>query len=63
LLKIPRSDRPITEKVDKIMEKIEQDRHINHDIDKELNIDQIKTDLNHLKNAGYRKKTRCLSAT
>jgi len=34
------STRPIIEKVDEIMEKVEQDQHIsNHDIDKELNID------------------------
>jgi len=36
-------------KVDEIMEKVEQDRHISsYDIDKELNID-YKTVLNHLK--------------
>jgi len=38
------------------MEKVEQDRHIsNHDISKELNIDQ-KTVLNYLEKAGYKKK-------
>jgi len=37
-----RSDRPITGKIDEIMEK-EQDRHISsHDIGKELNIDHKK---------------------
>jgi len=47
----PRFDRPITEKVDEIMEKIEQDRHISsHDIGKELNIDH-KIILNHLEKA------------
>ena len=35
----PRSNRPITEKSDEILEKIEQDRHISsHDIAYELNI-------------------------
>ena len=35
----PRSGRPITKKSDKILEKIEQDRHISsHDIAYELNI-------------------------
>jgi len=58
----PRSGRPITKKVNEIMEKIEQDRHISsHDIGKELNIDH-KTVLNHLEKAGC-KKTRCLDAT
>ncbi|XP_015189019.1 PREDICTED: histone-lysine N-methyltransferase SETMAR-like [Polistes dominula] len=52
----PRSGRPITEKVDEILEKVEQDRHISsHDIGKELNIDH-KTVLNHLEKAGYKKK-------
>ncbi len=52
----PRSGRPITEKVDEILEMIEQDRHIStYDIAKELNIDQ-KTVLNHLHKAGYKKK-------
>jgi len=51
----PRCDRPIAEKVDKIMEKIEQDQHISsHDIGKELNIDH-KTVLNHLEKAGCKK--------
>jgi len=49
-------------KVDEIMEKVEQDSHINsHDIGKELNIDD-KTVLNHLEKVEY-KKTRCLGAT
>ncbi|XP_049307894.1 histone-lysine N-methyltransferase SETMAR-like isoform X2 [Bactrocera dorsalis] len=51
----PRSGRPIVEKVDEIMEKIELDRHISsHDIAKELNIHH-QTVLNHLKKAGYKK--------
>jgi len=46
------SDRPITGKVDEIMEKVEQDRHISsHDISKELNINH-KIVLNHLEKAG-----------
>ena len=46
----------IAGKVDEIMEKMEQDRHISsHDIGKELNIDH-KIVLNHLKKAGYRRK-------
>jgi len=49
-------------KIDEIMEKVEQDRHISsHDIGKELNIDH-KTVLNHLEKAGY-KKTKCLGIT
>jgi len=43
-----RSGRPITGKVYKIIEKVEQDRHISsHDFDKKLNID-YKIILNHL---------------
>jgi len=39
-------------KVDEIVEKVEQDRHISsHDIDKKLNINH-KTVLNHLEKAG-----------
>jgi len=50
------SGRPITGKIDEIMEKIEQDRHINnHDIGKELNIDH-KTVLNHLEKLDKKKK-------
>ena len=53
----PRSGRPITGKIDEIMNKVEQDRHISsHDIGKELNIDH-KTVLNHLKKAGYKKNS------
>jgi len=45
------SGRLITGKVDEIMEKVEQNRHISsHDISKELNIDH-KTILNHLEKA------------
>ncbi|KAL9922417.1 histone-lysine N-methyltransferase SETMAR-like [Glossina fuscipes fuscipes] len=52
----PRSGRPITGKVDEILQKIEEDRHINsHDVARELNIDH-KTVLNHLHKAGYTKK-------
>ena len=43
-----RSARPIVERVDKIMEKIELDRHMScHDIAKELNINH-QTVCNHL---------------
>jgi len=56
------SGRSITGKVDKIMEKVERNRHISsHDINKELNIN-YKIVLNHLEKAGY-KKTRSLNAT
>lgn len=52
----PRSGRPITEKVDEILQKIYEDRHISsYHIAEELNIDH-KTVLNHLKKAGYKKK-------
>ena len=52
----PRSGRPITEKSDAILEKIQQDRHIsNHDITYELNIHH-QTVLNHLQKAGFKKK-------
>jgi len=51
----PRSSRSITGKIDEIMEKVEQDRHISsHDIDKKLNINR-KTVLNHLEKAGQKK--------
>jgi len=54
---VPCSDRPITGKVDEIMEKIEQDRYISsHYISKELNID-YKTVLYYLEKAEYKKKT------
>jgi len=47
------SGRLITGKVDEIMEKVEQDRHISsHDISR--NIDH-KTILNHLEKTGYKK--------
>jgi len=50
------SGRPITGKVDEIVEKVEQDQHISsYDIDKELNINH-KTVLNHLEKAGYKKE-------
>jgi len=53
----PHSDRSLIGKVDEIMEKVEQDRHISsHDIDKKLNIDH-KTVLNHLEKAGYKKNS------
>jgi len=48
----PRSGRPVTGKVDEIIKKVEQDRHIStHDIDKELNINH-KIVLNSLEKAG-----------
>ena len=53
-----RPDRPITGKVDEIVEKIEQNRHIiSRDNDKRLNID-YKTVSNHLEKAGYKMKAR-----
>ena len=46
---LPRSGRPIVEKVYEVMEKIAQNRHIScHDITKEVNI-HYQTVLNHLK--------------
>jgi len=52
----PRTGRPSTDKVDEIMEKVNQDRHISsHYIAKELDIHH-QTVLNHLDNAGYQKK-------
>ena len=57
-----RSGRPITEKTDEIMEKIEQNRHVgSRDIGKGLNVDH-KTVLNHLEKTGYKKRARCLGA-
>lgn len=51
-----RSGRPITEKADEILEKVQQDKHISSvDIGMELGIDH-KTVLNHLLKAGYKKK-------
>ena len=53
---VPRSSRPITEKSDEIIEKIEQDRHISsHDIAYELNIHH-QTVFNHMQKAGFKKK-------
>jgi len=49
----PRSDRPITEKSDEIMVKVERDKHV--ETARELGIDH-KTVLNHLHKAGYKKK-------
>ena len=52
----PRSGRPITEKSDEIMEKVECDKHVSTvEIARELGIDH-KTVLNHLHKAGYKKK-------
>ena len=52
----PRPGRPIVEKVDKILKKIEVDRHISsRDIATKLNIDH-KIDLNYLHKTGYQKK-------
>ncbi|KAJ0174927.1 hypothetical protein K1T71_009068 [Dendrolimus kikuchii] len=51
-----RSSRPVTDKIDAIFEKVEQDRHISsYDVAGELGIDH-KTVLAHLKKAGYTKK-------
>ncbi|KAJ0179078.1 hypothetical protein K1T71_004790 [Dendrolimus kikuchii] len=51
-----RSGRPVTDKIDVIFEKVEQDRHISsYDVAGELGIDH-KTVLAHLKKAGYTKK-------
>jgi len=53
----PRSGRPVTEKVDEILEKVQQDKHISSvDVGMELGIDH-KTVLNYLHyKAGYKKK-------
>jgi [histone H3]-lysine36 N-dimethyltransferase SETMAR len=52
----PRSGRPITDKMDAIFEKVEQDRHISsYDVAEELGVNH-KTVLAHLKKAGYTKK-------
>jgi len=54
----PRSGRPITRKVDEVMEKIEQHQHISsHDIGKELNIDHKTIFLNYLEKTGYKKNS------
>jgi len=51
----PRSGRPITEKSDEIMVKVERDKHVSTvEIARELGID--KTIVNHLHKAGYKKK-------
>ena len=51
----PRSGRPVTEKVDEILQMVELDRHASTvDIAEALGIAQ-KTVWNHLKNAGYTK--------
>jgi len=52
----PCSGRPIIEKSDEIMIKVERDKHVSIvEIVKELSIDH-KTVLNHLHKAGYKKK-------
>ena len=52
----PRFDRPITEKSDEIIIKVERDQHVSTvEITRELGIDH-KTILNHLHKAGYKKK-------
>ena len=52
----PHSDQPITEKSDKILEKIEQGGHISsHDVAYELIIHH-QTILNHFQKAGFKKK-------
>ncbi|GBP82245.1 Putative uncharacterized protein FLJ37770 [Eumeta japonica] len=58
----PRSGRPVTDKVDAILEKVKQDRHISYDIAEELGID-YKTVLIHLKEDTYKKKARHLDPT
>ncbi|KAJ0175683.1 hypothetical protein K1T71_008842 [Dendrolimus kikuchii] len=51
-----RSGRPVTDKIDAVFEKVEQDRHISsYDVAGELGIDH-KTVLAHLEKAGYTKK-------
>ena len=52
----PRSGRPIIEKSDEIMIKVEHDKRVSTvEIARELGIDH-KTVLNHLHKAGYKKK-------
>ena len=52
----PHSGRPITEKSNEIMVKVERDKHVSTvEIARELGIDH-KTVLNHLHKAGYKKK-------
>lgn len=51
-----RSGRPVTDKIDAIFEKVEQDRHISsYDVAEELAIDH-RTVLTHLNKVGYTKK-------
>ncbi|CAH2092000.1 unnamed protein product [Euphydryas editha] len=52
----PRSGQPVTEKVDEILQLMEQDRHVScQEIAEALNINHM-TVWNHLKRAGYEKK-------
>jgi len=52
----PRSDWPVTEKVDEILQLVEQDRHMScQEIANALRINHV-TVWNHLKKAGYAKK-------
>lgn len=52
----PHSGPPVTEKVDQILQKVQQDKHVSSvDIGMKLGIDH-KTVLNHLHKAGYKKK-------
>ncbi|GBP72872.1 Histone-lysine N-methyltransferase SETMAR [Eumeta japonica] len=52
----PCSSRPVTDKVDAVLEKVGEDRHINSDdIVEDMKIDH-KTVLTDLKRAGYTKK-------
>ncbi|GBP76938.1 hypothetical protein EVAR_53820_1 [Eumeta japonica] len=58
-----RSGRPVTNKVDAILEKVEQHRHISsYDATKELGIDHKRV-LTHLKKGGYTKSSRLGSHT
>ena len=53
----PRKGRPVVANVDKIIEKIEVDRHVSsRSIVQELTIDH-KTVLNHLRKEGYKKSS------
>ncbi|GBP68858.1 hypothetical protein EVAR_46175_1 [Eumeta japonica] len=59
----PRCGRSLTNKVDAILEKVEQDRHISsYNIAKELGINH-KTVLTHLKKSEYAKKAPYLDPT
>ena len=58
-----RSGRPITDKMDAIFEKVEQDRHVSsYDVAEELGIDH-KTVLAHLKKNWVHKKARYLGTS